>query len=96
MMAQGVRTTKASGRFCGQLALSMAGPHPCYNLQNQSLCVKPSAWDWGHPSRNPDPFKAPASGKKSREGMMFGWIVGLHFDLCRETLRQVTRLEAGL
>lgn len=37
---------EASGRFCGQLTLSVAGLHPCYNLQNQSLCTKPSAWGW--------------------------------------------------
>lgn len=67
---------EASGRFCGQLTLSVAGLHPCYNLQNQSLCTKPSAWGWGHPSWNPDPFEAPASGKKPQEGMMFGWNCG--------------------
>lgn len=59
----------------------MAGPQPCHNVQNQSLCVKPSAWGWGHPSWNPaDPFEAPemtpAPGKKPQEGMMFGWNCG--------------------
>lgn len=37
---------EASERFCGQLALSVGGPHPRHNLQNQSLRMKPSARGW--------------------------------------------------